>query len=241
MHPPITQAVIEVRVAHEMVIEDIEKIAKKLHKFYPHKLTLNDYDIIITPQPIVEESVAVKSHQPRFELASDDQVDKAIISKNTIAVVRLAPYLGWDALYSQFVTAWKSWKRIATTKAITRIGVRYINRIDIPLNNENKLEIEDYLTFYPKVPELGHQPMSEFQISITKPIYDSPWTARIISTALPSPLINHISLLLDTDIFRTEGLPLKDEDLWAMITEARDIKNTVFHSCLTQKTKELFS
>jgi uncharacterized protein (TIGR04255 family) len=240
LHPPVTEAVIQVRVKHEMTIEDMEKVTSKLRKTYPHKIVLNDYDIRISKQPIVGESVAVNQQPKRLQISSDDQIDRAIIGNNALTVARLAPYPGWDIFYEKFIHAWKSWKKVANTKSISRIGVRYINRIDIPLMGEDKIELEDYLTFYPKVPELDDSPIVEYLIQVTKPI-NNLWTATIISTLLQSPLINHISLLLDIDVFRTEQIPLKDEDLWAVITEARNIKNTVFQRCLTQKTRDLFS
>lgn len=240
LYPPITEAVIQVSVSHEMAIKDMEKIGNLLLKFYPHKVIITDLDIHITPQPTGGESVAVNSQPKGLRLHSDDQVDRAIISQNSLTVARLAPYQGWDALHEQFVTAWKSWKKVAKTKPISRIGVRYVNRIDIPLENEKKIELEDYLTFYPKVPELGNSPMAEYLIQVTQPI-NNLWSATIASTVLPSPLINYISLLLDIDVFRTKSIPLKDEELWTMIAEARSIKNTVFESCITQMTRELFS
>ena len=222
-----------------MAIESMEKIANKLLKVYPHKVTTNNLGIHITQQT-TGDSVAVNSQPNGFLLRSDDQADTAIISQNSLIVARLAPYRGWDTLHEQFISAWKSWKKVAKTKPISRVGVRYINRIDIPLKGENKIDLEDYLTFYPKVPELGNSPMVEYLIQVTQPI-NSLWTATITSTLLPPPLINHISLLLDIDVFRTESIPLNDEDLWAMIAEARIIKNTVFQSCITHKSMELFS
>lgn len=241
LHPPITEAVIEVRVNHVMSTDDIEQVARPLGKVYPHKQIITNYGINLPDQPIGGESLVINSQPRGLRLNSDDQTNIAIITQNSLTVARLAPYLGWDDLYDQFIKAWKSWKKVAKTKQISRIGVRYINRIDIPLKGENKIELEDYLDFYPKVPELGNSPMAEYLIQVTQPLSALPWSATIISTGLQSPLVNNISLLLDIDVFRTESIPMKNEDLWAMIAEARDIKNAVFQSCITQKTMELFS
>lgn len=240
LYPPVTEAVIEVKVSHEMTIEDVEKVAGQLCKTYPHKVTINDLGIHITSQPKGGENVAVNSKPKGYQLNSDDQIDRAIISQNALAIARLAPYQGWNALHKQFVTAWKSWKKIAKTKPITRIGVRYINRIDIPSKDEKKIDLEDYLNFYPKVPELGNLPMSEYLVQVTQPI-NNLWSATITSTVLPPPLIDNISLLLDIDVFRTESIPIRDEDLWLAINEAREIKNHVFQFCITMKTKGFFN
>lgn len=240
VHPPITEAIIEVIVGQELIPTDLEKIAKQLGKVYSHNQVISSFGFQINHQQTSGSSVAINSAPKGFRLNSEDQADIAIIMQNGLTVARLAPYQGWDPLYKKFVNAWKSWKKVAKTKPISRIGVRYINRIDIPLNRENKIELEDYLTFYPKAPELSHSPMTEYLIRVTQPI-NSQWAATMTSTLLPPPLINHISLLLDIDIFRTENIPFKDEDLSAVIVEARNIKNTAFQSCITAKAMELFS
>lgn len=232
LHPPITEAMIEVMVSNEIAIEDVEKIATKLPKTYSNKEPLTNFEINF-------ENVAVNSKAIGCRIKSEDQTDIVAISQNTLTVARLAPYQGWDALHKQFVTAWKTWKKIAKTKPISRIGVRYVNRIDIPFKGEDKIDLEDYLTFCPKVPELGDFPMTEYLIQVTQPITKQ-WSATVTSRGLPSPLVNHVSLLLDIDVFRTENIPLNDEDLWGVIAEAHNIKNTVFQSCITEKTQELF-
>jgi uncharacterized protein (TIGR04255 family) len=237
--PPITEAIIQVIVNHEMDLDDMEKVAKQLHKTYPNQKTIDNFQIHLNPQMAKNGNVAVDSKSIGFQLSSGYETDIVSISQNALAVARLAPYLGWDALHKQFVTAWKSWKKVAKTKAISRIGVRYVNRIDIPFKGEDKIDLEDYLTFCPKVPELGNFPMTEYLIQVTQPI-TTQWSATITSRGLPSPLVNHVSLLLDIDVFRINDIPLKDNDLWSVIDEAHAIKNTVFQSCITQKTEELF-
>lgn len=76
-------------------------------------------------------------------------------------------------------------------------------------------------------------------MQVSQPISDL-WSVNITSTGIQSPLINHTSLLLDIDVFRTDNIPLNDVDLWKTIDEARDIKNKIFKACITQKTEELF-
>lgn len=242
LYPPVTEAVIEIKVDGGLSMDGIEKISKKLQKNYPHKVLLNDFETSITFGQKSGASVAVNSNAKGVQLASDDQVDIIIISKNSLAVSRLAPYLGWDDLYSKFILAWKSWKKVANTKPVVRLGVRFINRIDIPLNVDNKIELHDYLTFYPNVPNLSPEPMIGYLIQVTQPaIEGSKWSANITSTTLQSPLVNNLSLLLDVDVFRSEDLPLKDEELWTMIAEVRTFKNAIFNKCLTSKAQELFS
>ncbi|WP_263458901.1 TIGR04255 family protein [Bathymodiolus japonicus methanotrophic gill symbiont] len=239
LRPPITEAVIEVRVNHTLKEENVNKIVKKLQSIYPNKSTVNNLSINITPQPEGGDQLNVNSRPEAYHLVSDDQINIAIVSSNSLAVSQLAPYQGWEAIHKNFVEAWKIWKRVSSSHPISRIGVRYINRIDIPLQDEKKIDLEEYLTFNPQVPILSDLPMVAYLMQITQPI-DSLWSVNITSKGIQSPLVNNLSLLLDVDVFRTKDILLSDEGLWEAINEARSIKNDIFDKCITQKTKELF-
>jgi uncharacterized protein (TIGR04255 family) len=221
-----------------MTSGDTEKVANGIKKTYPDKKLIDNYHIHINKQVGKNDDVSVNSTSAGYRLSSENQANVVMITQNTLAVARLAPYEGWEALHKQFVSAWKSWKKVAKTKPISLIGVRYINRIDIPMG-ENEINLEDYLTFCPKTPNLGSSPITEYLIQITQQINES-WSTTITSRAIPSPLVNCISLLLDINVLRIKDIPLKDEDLWVVINEAQTIKNTVFQNCITQKTEELF-
>jgi uncharacterized protein (TIGR04255 family) len=63
---------------------------------------------------------------------------------------------------------------------------------------------------------------------------------RHTSTIVPAALINHYSLLLDIDVFRTEQIPNRDDELWKVVDEVRGVKDGIFEGCITQKSRELF-
>lgn len=238
---PLIQAIIEAKVNCALSQADVNKVAKKLKKTYPNAITLNDVDISVFPELIENGGFAVNRQQPRLELSSNDYNDKVILSKQSIAMVRLAPYQGWDDLIDKFHQAWKAWKAIAGTNSITRIGVRNINRIDIPTPREGSIKLDDYMKLYPTVPDFGQAPLDEYQIVISQRLRNSSWSSTIASTLIPTPLINHLSLLFDIDVFQAENMLISDEKLVQIISEARPLKNNIFMSCITKQTTELFS
>lgn len=239
LHPPITEAVIEVKIKNSISKENLEKIAKKLQLSYPNKELVNNLDINIKQQPEGNGSLNLNTRVNGYSLTSDDQTNKVIILSNSIAAIQLAPYQGWEQVKEKFTSAWKHWKKTSKTQEVSRIGIRNINRIDIPSINIDRINLEEYLTFNPKVPKFSNSPITRYLMQVSQPISDL-WSVNITSTGIQSPLINHTSLLLDIDVFRTDNIPLNDVDLWKTIDEARDIKNKIFKACITQKTEELF-
>jgi uncharacterized protein (TIGR04255 family) len=236
LHPPIAEAAIEIRISNPLSAKDLEKIVTKLKKLYPNSHSINGLDINLGPNAAV-----VNQTQTGFRLVSDDQADIVILYPQSLVVARLAPYPGWSAIQDRVVSAWKIWKIVAKTRTISRVGIRYINRIDIPVDDTGKIEIEDYLTLYPTAPDLSDAPMSHYLIQFTKPTSLHLWSTTITSTIQPSPLVKTLSLLLDIDVFRTEDIPLNDDNLWLMLAEARNLKNDIFHQCITSKAAELFN
>ncbi len=239
-HAPIMEAVIHLRTKDAVSETERRKVARRLKALYPHSQPLQAININInaTGGP----NVAVEQQPEVFRLASDDETDIALIQHNGVVISRLAPYPGWQKFRERAVAAWTEWRAASSNHTVSRIGVRYINRIDIPYANEPVIDPRDYLLFSPQDPGISSAPMQGYVVQITKHTDLPHWLASVTSTlVLPSPLLNHISLLFDIDVFRTEEIPRRDDELWAVVDEARNIKNDIFERCITDRTKELIS
>lgn len=237
--PPITEAVIEIIFDSELKPKDFEKITKKLKMNYPNLQHQNTTVINVEANSI--GSNLIIGNQPGIKLSTNDEADILILAHQKLAVARLAPYQGWDYLFDKMLSSWKAWKYVAGIKPINRIGVRYINRIDIPIDDQGKIENQDYLNIYPHLPKSIDKPMFNYLNQVTLPTFNEFWNARITSTAIPSPRVKHISLLLDIDVFRTNDIPIKEEDFLNCLSEVRDVKNHLFEECITHKARELFN
>jgi uncharacterized protein (TIGR04255 family) len=65
-----------------------------------------------------------------------------------LAVNQLAPYTSWRRFFPLIKRCFRAYEQVATPTGFRRIGMRYINKIEIP---ETNLELSDYFTFYPHV------------------------------------------------------------------------------------------
>lgn len=237
--PPVTEAVFEVKFEKKLTEEKVNKLAKKLKPNYPHEQFINDIEVAVQHN---KDNINTKIN-PRnqgYWLASDDQLDKVMITNNYLAIARLAPYEGWEALFESFEKLWKKSKREIGTISISRLGIRFINRIDIPFGDDPKIDLDEYLEFAPKTPDISDYPMNDYLLRITQRL-DETWQVNISSRAVPSPLINTVSLLLDIDLYSTVGTPLSDEALFELVGSGRNLKNSIFEKCVTAKSRELFS
>ena len=154
---------------------------------------------------------------------------------------RLAPYNGWESFEPWVRKNWKIWRKITKYTKIKRIGVRYINRIDIPAKTGDIIDIEDYLTVFPKYPE-PHllTSFTKYTIQIEGPFSIEGFYLIINTNVVKSPLIDHFSIVLDLDLSPQEGIPQKNDKIWEMINQMREYKNNAFEMCITDKARELF-
>lgn len=236
---PITEGVIHLRVAGTASEDEQNKVVRRLTKLYPHSNPLQEFSLRIDT---TGGEVAVDQKPQGFRLNSDDQADVVLVFPDGIAAARLAPYQGWESLRGRAKGAHEEWRQSTAHRPVNRIGIRYLNRIDIPLNGLSQVDLATYLAFRPQIPGIGNGPMAGYMVQATMPTDTSPWSASIASTIVtPPPLLNHVSLMLDIDIFCTEQIPGNEAELWRMIDGARPIKNCVFERCVTDESRKLFA
>jgi uncharacterized protein (TIGR04255 family) len=238
--PPITEAVLELRFASPISQTAIENAARRFEGAYPQaekeEGTEFTIDAAKRDQPLTPQWIwsGLKVH-------TADRANTLLFRKSTFACIRLAPYLGWEDFRGRAQGAWESFKKSVGSIEVSRIGLRYVNRIDIP-NAENPLiKIDEYLNVLPKTPAMLTKPMTSFTLQAARPIGEDECSVNITSSTLASPLINFASLALDIDVFRTKDIPRREDQLWPLIEKMREHKNSIFEASVTDKARELFA
>jgi len=235
--PPITEAVIEVRFAKVFDIAGDHKVVKKFRTLYSGYQELIDYDVKIEISGSIPTTDAIPHTVHRF--SSPDMTQLLILKDSSFAVSQLAPYQGWDEFLHRFVRDWKAWKRLMGFQEIKRIGVRYINRIDIPFSGPI-LEHEEYLKVYPELPDV-FGPTLAYAVQALLPLEDMKCVLNLNTAIVTSPLLNHTSFLIDQDIAKEVDLPQNDKGIYSLLNGIREKKNNVFELCITDKARELFN
>jgi uncharacterized protein (TIGR04255 family) len=238
--PPITEAVIEARFAAELSPTQVEKASSKLSSLYPSDQPIMNFGVALgVPQVLTEEvTTQVNKRDVGHRRSTLDMSEIALIWPSAFIVSQLAPYPGWDTFFARFVRDWKVLKRSSVFTKLIQIGVRYINRIDVPIENEI-IEESEFLNVYPTTPaKFGV--LRGYGVQARLYLGDIDCTLHINSSAVPSPLIGHGSFLLDIDIFRTNNPPQNDREIFELLNGIRVKKNETFEACITNRARELF-
>lgn len=236
--PPITEAVIEIRFGEPLPKKSIDAVHTRLSENYEFSEPISAMDIELD---VPQRKAKFDSKVEGYKLSSNDRTDILQITPVSMACSRLAPYNGWELFRKRATSNWKIWKKIIGYRTINRLGVRYINRIDIPAPGAEKIRIEDYLTVYPQYPEPGLMvALTNYTMQIVGPFDEEKLKLIINSRAVRSPLEGHFSTILDIDVLREVDVPQKDNKIWKEFDSIRTFKNRVFEACVTDNTRKLF-
>ena len=238
--PPITEAVIQIKFIRTPEESKVDKFIKKLKEVYEDYQESTSYTLgigIDTSEQDKPKTETTSELVHRF--SSEDMTQQMILNKSSILVSQLAPYGGWDDFMDRFMRDWKLWKKYLGFNEIKQIGVRYLNRIDIPVTDAT-LEFSEYVNVYPTMPDIL-DPQLSYAIQAKVPINDLKSVLTFNSAVVESPLLNHMSLVIDQDIVKTFDVPQKDELIYDFLNDVRTKKNLIFESCITNKAREIFN
>lgn len=239
--PPITEAVIGVNFENEIGEADLSTLQNKFSQYYPNHQSIENLSLKVALEVGVDNKKTANTDVAQeigHRRSTADMTELLVILPKSIVISQLAPYPGWDSFFARFVRDWKLLKRTLGFQPVKRLGVRYINRIDIPCD-EPTIEHEKYLNIYPNVTD-KFGALSAFAVQAQIFMEDLGCNLTVNSAAVPSPILNHASFVIDQDIAKANDAPQKDDDIFALIAKIRVRKNEVFEACVTDRARALF-
>lgn len=242
-HAPIVEAVIDIRARPAIALEEgvlRPRLEEKLvgYKFLDSQRHIRIEQAVAlqgqaAPAPVVED-LGWKG----FRFQSDDQKHIAQFNRDGFVFSRLEPYQSWQELYEEAMRLWEIYKAQTNPAEIHRLGLRYINRVNLPAG---ELQFEDYMEAAPATPRDFETPFYGFMHQDTLAVPDHPYAINVIKTLQPPENeATGIALILDIDVFTIQGAELDQQSLGRRLLEMRWLKNKVFFGSITQHTLQLF-
>jgi uncharacterized protein (TIGR04255 family) len=237
---PITEALIDIQVVlpADKQIADLDSVASRVSVDYPKKrmdISVSDVRVQLGQAPTAE----IKQERLGFGLASDDGRNIFQARLNGFTFSRLKPYETWEALKNEATRLWKVYRETCTPDQVTRIAVRYINHLLLPVPTQN---FGDFLTAGPRLPPRLSQELVAF---LTRNVIldKSSGALAIITQSFDpdqKPLAESMSVLLDIDAFYQVSLdPGLDTEIEEHLERLHLVKNRIFFESITEKMEEL--
>jgi uncharacterized protein (TIGR04255 family) len=155
--------------------------------------------------------------------------------KDRFSYSKLQPYSEWETVRAEAARLWDRYKAAVKVHRITRIGVRYVNRLDLP---GPSLELKDWLLTGPEVAPGMHQRLAGFAMELLLPQPDLQGTVATIRQAVLKPTqANAVSVALDVDVHRSgKGIDIKD--IWSEIEILHERENLIFECSITDRLRD---
>lgn len=234
---PITEAVLDIQVETVATPVAFDAMHAAEGERYPRYEALQAAtgQLMIGPDnvPIASASSTPIGHLAR---AADGL---QVYQSRTIgfAFSRMEPYPHWAVFRDEARRLWDTYRAIAQPSRITRLALRYINRIDMPL------PVKDFGMYLRTAPQLSpdiNSGLSAYFMQLNVPLPEFDAESVINQTIIPSPRPEAISVVLDIDVYKLVGMPFENDQLWEIFEQLRDAKNKVFEACITNETRKLF-
>lgn len=174
---------------------------------------------------------------PRIQFFKKNKETLIQLSPNLLSINQLKPYQSWKKFKPMILDSFQKYKEVSNPKDFQRIGLRYINRIDI---DSVSIEFEKYFNLSFRIPEKLPQDYNDFFIRIQIP-YSGGRDSMIISMSSIDPIKpKSLSMILDLDYIMHIPSAINFEKVPAWIEEAHSRVEEVFEACITDRTRTLF-
>ncbi|MFQ5779360.1 MAG: TIGR04255 family protein [Nitrospiria bacterium] len=150
---------------------------------------------------------------------------------------RLKPYTTWEDLRKEALRLWQLYIRLVSPELITRVALRYINRLEIPLPIR---DFGDYLTAPPTIPQNLPQELTSFLTRNVIRERSLNFVAIISQSLEPVGASNVVPVILDIDVFKEVQYNVGTKEIWETIDQLREFKNKIFFESITDKIVELY-
>ncbi len=147
---------------------------------------------------------------------------------------RLTPYETWERLRDEARRLWAVYAQLVQPVEVTRVAVRYINRLELPL------PFDDFRQWIRTVPEIAPdlpQRLAGYFLRLNLPY---PVNGRYVFVNVTQKLDSErsgqfVPMIFDIDAFAPESFDPTDPIIWDRFEELRQVKNTVFFQSLTEE------
>ena len=239
--PPITEALLDIRVSlpPDVTLEQLSTYYEGIKDSFPEKEQRVSWTGGFEFKPGSAPKVTTPSGGPDgyfFRSPSDNKIVQ--VRRDGFTFNKLKPYTNWDTFSKEAKSHWNQYLQIAKPYQITRLALRYINRIEIPLPFK---DFKEYILTIPDIAPGLPNAMSNMIMQLVVPNDEIGAVANITETIEPIKEGQSFSaFIFDIDVYRKVALKPDDKKIWDIIEDLRVFKNQIFKKSLTDKCKELF-
>ncbi len=219
-NPPLLEAVCEFKfqppASWNPAVADL--IYEKVQAQFPQREPMNG----------LSEEEPASGAKTKFHRADGSALLQ--VAPKLLAINQLRPYPTWLQFKKTILEAYAIYRELAQPAGLTRVGLRYINQIEIP---ETKIEIGRYLRGCPA----GYHKLF---LSTEFPFETERENLAMIIAHVPHHEGDFSRFYLDLDYGAFPTTTMTPEAIASILERAHDRLEQIFEASLTDETRQLF-
>jgi uncharacterized protein (TIGR04255 family) len=237
-NPPIQEVVCELHFAigDPLSLSDIENLKGAWLNEYPDQTVSEEKTVQFQVDP-GGMSIEERKVGHRLICKSSDGTRLVQLSGLFLAVNQLKPYPGWEEFFRDTILARaKDLKSAIRSLSFRQVGLRYINKIDIP---ESPLVWENWFQFSIPFPKIEGSALDGFQMHFEQRL---PESCRLIvnSLAVTPKVEGSSAVILDLSVV-WQGEPVEHAEVPEILERVHAPHRLAFESYITDKLRKIFS
>lgn len=229
---PITEAVIEFRFTPFDSDQQnyIKEFGMLIKDEYPNlkEQTTNEVKFTFGPEG---PAPVFKELNPILICEAEDNSKHVLIADNRISLNWKKEYPGWDLFSEEALNIWMKIQNNISTKEIIRLGVRFINHLDI--RTKGIFDMDDYLLNGPKIPKGVPEAFRSFMHHTILVDEKIQCLANYLQSYNPD---ENEKIVLDIDVYTSSPIKSEREILLNKLSQIGTYKNNIFFGSITPET-----
>jgi uncharacterized protein (TIGR04255 family) len=241
---PIVEAVLQIRRESPASMERarLEDLLTELLPEYSRRENINQFAVSIELS-VAEPSSAESTPKPTqhdyewqgLKVTNAQGTYTAMFQREFFSLSRLRPYESWESFRTEANRVWKVYKDCTSPSSISRLGLRYINRIEpIPQDADSREYLKGVAAAPPGLKRIGFFHEEDFRSELD----------LAVKLRRAQPMVSSNSpgfILLDIDVM-TADVPsrMTDPQIFDRFEVMQELRYKVFRSSVTRTAEELF-
>lgn len=208
-------------------------VYERIRDLFPKKREVKLSSFLIPESGGIPQVVS----QNAVEFFREDGKVLVRLAENYLRVSHLRPYSSWQDFFPLIEKTFVSYREVADTLHLERLGLRYINRIEIP---GKEIRLEEYFNVRPYFGVDALQTCIAFIAGGVFLFDEGRDRMKIQLTDTGSEVPGVSAFILDLDYFLAVPERVSLEDVLGWIGQAHTRIGQVFEGCITEKLRVLF-
>lgn len=247
-NPPIREAVCEFRYQEDGHWDSASPglVYAALRPEFPRRLADDRPNQLVgaespnlLPQPLQDIGLGLQivPYSPVRFWREADESGYIAVAPYRLSVHHFKPYPSWEQFGEIIRKGAKAYQDILNPTRIQRIGLRYINDLNL---GQVRVSPADFLEFYPFIGQHLPQNLSGFRCSVQIGFENERDSLNLQVTTAPLPLGENVQLILDLDYFLVQPDEVSLYQAAEWLETAHSNLESVFEGCLKDTARSLF-